>query len=320
MDFENPLDWNEDNLKALIDHGVEERLDLEYKASDSLLDLTIPRKKEEIGKDVSAMANSQGGIIIYGMTENSQGEGKPGLPKELDGKLDPTKISKERLENIILSNVSPRIPNLTIKPIRLDQTNPGKIAYLVDIPQSHTAHQSKDKRYYKRFNFSNIAMEDYEIRDVMHRNRFPIISLSIYCDPGTIKSLRINLMNEGGIAARNIKLILYWPPEISVSNQNLCGFRQMGNEKIDGAIYAVYVAYLNTQCLFPEDEIPITHFGDIRFGYQFSEWNSEAATDPCLDRACAGTLNLKWKVYADDMPPQTGQIDDIYQIPILPPR
>jgi len=316
MDFENPLDWNEENLKALIENGVEERLDLEYKASDSLLNLTNPKKKEEIGKDVSAMANSQGGMIIYGMTENSQGKGKPGLPKGLDGKLDPKEISKERLENIILSNISPRIPNLTINPIHLDQTEPGKIAYLIAIPQSHTAHQSKDKKYYKRFNFSNVAMEDFEIRDVMHRNRFPIISLSIYCDSGPTKMLWTNLRNEGGIAARNMKLIFYWPPEIQVLRQKVHGFSQMSGEKIDGAMYDPYVAYLNTQCLFPEDEAPISAFGDIRFAYRLAEWNSEATTDPCLDRACAGTLNLKWKVYADDMPPQTGQIDDIYQIPI----
>jgi len=234
MDFEKPLDWNEEDLEALIDHGVEERLDLEYKASDSLLDLTIPKKKEEIGKDVSAMANAQGGIIIYGMTENSQGEGSPGLPKGLDGKLDPREISKERLENIILSNVTPRISHLQIKPIQLNKTAPGNVAYLVSIPQSHTAHQAKDKKYYKRFNFSNIPMDDYEIRDVMNRSRFPLISIKIACDRDhQISTLRISLKNEGAIAARNMKLVLYWPPEIQISGLHLEGFQRSGQEKID---------------------------------------------------------------------------------------
>lgn len=318
MDFEKPLDWDEEDLEALIENGVEERLDLEYKASDSLLNLTDGRKKEEVGKDVSAMANAQGGIIIYGMTESRQGDGFPGIPKELDGKLNPSEISKERLENIILSNVTPRISNLQIKPIRLNRIAPENVAYLVSIPQSHTAHQAKDKKYYKRFNFSNIPMDDYEIRDVMNRSRFPLISLEIACDHGpmSMKRLRIRLKNEGAIAARNMKLVFYWPSEITILNQKLRGFQLRGKEKIAGETYDVYFGYLNARCLFPEDEALITDLGDFDFCYNIDTKSQDKISHPCLDRAIQGTFNLKWKIYADDMPPQTGQIDDIYQIPI----
>lgn len=311
------MNWNEDDLEALIENQIEERLDLEYKASDSLLNLTDNRKKEEVGKDVSAMANAQGGIIIYGITENKQGDGFPGIPKKLDGKLNPREISKERLENIILSNVAPRISNLQIKTIQLNKIAPENVAYLVSIPQSHIGHQAKDKRYYKRFNFSNTPMDDYEIRDVMNRSRYPLISIKITSDRASTSTLRISLKNEGAIAARNMKLVLYWPPEIQISGHHLEGFQTSGKEKIDGEIYDVYIGYLNTRCLFPDDEAQITNFGKFRFGYNnLEKYQNAPSTDPCLDRSLRNALNLKWKIFADDMPPQMGQIDDIYQIPI----
>lgn len=48
---------------------------------------------------------------------------------------------------------------------------------MVEIPQSHTAHQAFDKKYYKRFNFNSEPMHDYEIRDILNRTKFPIIDL-----------------------------------------------------------------------------------------------------------------------------------------------
>ena len=40
---------------------------------------------------------------------------------------------------------------------------------VVEIPKSLTAHQARDLRYYRRYNFESVAMVDYEIRDVMNR-------------------------------------------------------------------------------------------------------------------------------------------------------
>jgi len=48
---------------------------------------------------------------------------------------------------------------------------------VIDVPQSSTAHQASDKRYYKRFNFESVPMEDYEIRDVMQRTEAPSLGL-----------------------------------------------------------------------------------------------------------------------------------------------
>jgi hypothetical protein len=48
------------------------------------------------------------------------------------------------------------------------------VAYIVTVPQSTRApHQASDKRFYKRFNFQSVAMEEYEIRDVARRAETP---------------------------------------------------------------------------------------------------------------------------------------------------
>ena len=54
-------------FKLYIDEGIEESLNLDYKAAGALG--KTDGKKKEISKDVSAMANSDGGRIIYGVPE-----------------------------------------------------------------------------------------------------------------------------------------------------------------------------------------------------------------------------------------------------------
>ena len=56
------------DLDRLIADGVEENISLDYKAADSLQN--TDGKKKEIAKDISAMANSAGGVIIYGIKEH----------------------------------------------------------------------------------------------------------------------------------------------------------------------------------------------------------------------------------------------------------
>ena len=55
------------DLDSLILNHIEENIHLDYKAADALS--KSDNKKKEISKDVSAFANSDGGVIIYGIRE-----------------------------------------------------------------------------------------------------------------------------------------------------------------------------------------------------------------------------------------------------------
>jgi hypothetical protein len=59
--------WSLERVRLLITEKVRERQDLEFKES-----LPAPGKNEGIGKIVSAMANSGGGTIVYGIVEDDQ--------------------------------------------------------------------------------------------------------------------------------------------------------------------------------------------------------------------------------------------------------
>ena len=168
-----PWEWNEQDVLDLITNAVTEDLNLDYKQCDSLA--RTDGKKKEISKDVSSFANSAGGTIVYGVVEDKH------LPTAIDVGYDPHgDITKEWLENVITSTIHPRIDGFRIKPVALTSAHPGRVLYVVYIPQSKRPHQANDYRFYKRFNFKAEPMEEYEIWDVARRNEAPDLSLTFH--------------------------------------------------------------------------------------------------------------------------------------------
>jgi hypothetical protein len=154
--------WDEARLQRYIDNDIQEGLYLEYKESRALS--KSGDKPVKITKEVSAMANSDGGIIIYGIDNNIQWS-----------PVDKTTIKKDWLESII-NNVRPRVDGIILHSVQLSSED-NHVAYVIEIPQSNTAHQATDKKYYKRHNSLATPMDDYEIRDIMNRNKHPRIEL-----------------------------------------------------------------------------------------------------------------------------------------------
>jgi hypothetical protein len=99
------------------------------------------------------------------------------------------------LEQVISTNIQPRIDGLRIYPIALPSKGADRVAYVVDIPQStsRAPHQSRDSKYYKRYNFRSVAMEDYEIRDIMRRASTPDLWVRFSFGPDDAASIRVPL-------------------------------------------------------------------------------------------------------------------------------
>jgi hypothetical protein len=191
--------WDEARIQQLIDDEIEESVTLDYKASAALG--KTDGKKKEISKDVTAMANSAGGTIIYGVSEHQQAN-KQHLPKSIDP-IDRTKFSKEWLEHVINSNTHPRIEGLVIHPVGLASGSTDAV-YVVEIPQSTVPHQARDFRYYKRYNFESLPMLDYEVNDV--RNRRSTIQTLVIVEV-TLKHSSVvflTVRNVGTVEARNV--------------------------------------------------------------------------------------------------------------------
>jgi predicted HTH transcriptional regulator len=182
-EMKDSVEWNEADVSSLIANEVQESLTLDYKQSDALG--KSDGKKNELSKDVSAFANSSGGTILYGMTENGH------YPTLIDSGLDPTDISKEWIEQVLNSSVHPKIDGLRINQIPLSSTGTGRVLYAICIPAatSRAPHQAKDKRYYKRYNFESVPMEDYEIRDLYRRASTPDLWIEFSFGTGKTKNL-----------------------------------------------------------------------------------------------------------------------------------
>ena len=167
-----PWEWDEKDLQELVRDSVTENLTLNYKACDSLQN--TDGKKAEISKDVSALANSAGGTIVYGIEEVNR------VATSLDTGFDPNATTKEWLEQVINSRIQRKIDGIRINPVELKSIHPGRVAYVVYVPQSVRApHQASDKKFYKRYNFESVPMEEYEIRDVARRLTMPILRLEL---------------------------------------------------------------------------------------------------------------------------------------------
>jgi hypothetical protein len=155
------------DLQRLVDEKLPESLTLDYKASPALS--KDDKKREELCKDVSALANSAGGQIVYGIEEKNQ------KPTRVDEGAAP-EITREWIEQVLNSRIQPRIQGLVITPI---EVKPARYAYVITVPQATALapHQAPDGKYYRRFNFQSVPMADYEIRDMMRRSVDPDLVL-----------------------------------------------------------------------------------------------------------------------------------------------
>lgn len=326
--------WDQDRVEQYISQGIEESLNLDYKAADALE--KNEKKKNEIRKDVSAMANSDGGIIIYGLTEDTSN-------RHLPGSLDPidrNTISKEWLEQVI-SNIRPKIEGVIIHPVTINDSKTD-VVYVVEIPRSHTAHQASDKRYYKRFNFQSVPMEDYEIRDVMGRLQharieleFAILTRIIFTgrtipdrslplgkgepETETIYELIVTMVNTGKVYAQYIEARIEMPCDLVFDFDVANGFKPSRRFDIDQ--YCIYdcdntkrditghsgtmpIGLSGTMSMIPK-------YGPARYVPLLPKRKIQAEEF----RLCKNFKSIDWKgnkikwtTYADNAPPYSGEI------------
>jgi len=324
MELNNILD-----LINLIDNQVEENIHLDYKSADSL-SKTVDKKKE-IAKDVSAFANSDGGVIIYGIKEFDELE-KRHLPEAITP-INREIFTKEWLEQVINSNITPRIEGIIIQPISLDK-NSNDVVYVVSIKKSNTAHQASDLRYYKRFNFERVAMLDYEIRDIMNRKKTPLISLTFILEKyiyevkssfpvinysfnekvekekeyETLNTLYVYGKNIGGIYTNYVNCFIDVPEEILAADE----YNYRESIEINGIVHKRL--YCDNTILEVKEVVP------VGLTYSTKYWPSRY--DPILPNTKLKLTDIKlrsnmenlrgkiyWEVFADNAEKRVGKIE-----------
>lgn len=138
------------DIQNLINGKIKESLTLEYKKEIG--------KNEEIAKDISAFANTSGGVIIYGVEE------KDGIPVSFN--WIESKGIKERIENVLLSKILPKLEEYKIKQIN-NPNNKAESVYIITVQESINAPHMANYKYYKRHNFQSVPIDDYGVKEAI---------------------------------------------------------------------------------------------------------------------------------------------------------
>ncbi len=287
-------EWTKQRLEQMIADGVEEHSSLDYKRADSLA--KTDGKRIEVTKDVSSFANSAGGILIYGVAEF---EDKPRehLPERLDP-IQRGEISREWLDQVI-QTIQPRIEGLLIHPVTISAAD-DTVCYVVEVPQSHTAHMARDHRYHKRHNFTTAQMEDYEVRDVMNRRKHPKIRGFVFVnrntDPLNPKDegvVIVRLENVGRALARHAMVELELPLDMN------------GPIAIDQPVWTKQTEEGTCQTFRLHSESPLFPDSDVYLRRTFQKhvtWRMNQAE-------FISTRHVKVNIFADEMPPIRATLD-----------
>lgn len=150
-------------LANLARDRIPESINLDYKRE---LNLDAKEGKREAAKDVSAMANSAGGRIVYGIDEQSLPDGSMAagdIRPLTDGTI------MERLETVLLSTIHPR-PRFRAYKVEVQ----GGFALVVEVEPAyardlHMVTGYSEARFYRRSDRHTIVMTEPEIREAYAR-------------------------------------------------------------------------------------------------------------------------------------------------------
>ena len=260
MNFHEQENYTFDDIQALIDNHAEEGVHLELKRANAL----SKENADKVTKTFSAFANSDGGVVIYGIAEEDHVASDYSF-------VDGNKITSEYI-SMLARYVQPAIEGLRIYPIRKDDDF-SKSIYVVKVPRSDKApHMAKDHKYYKRNNVESIPMEDFDVKDVMNRIHNP--ELGIFACFLNKLSQKVNgqeytkflffamIGNFGRVLSHDYKLISYFfciDDDLSPNYNPVHPLVTKAKTLVIGDMYCTKISTPSIESIFPNEKIEFGH-------------------------------------------------------------
>jgi hypothetical protein len=205
------------DFEHFLAQSIEEHQNLEYKPRGMLVDrndVVIKPKNNNrwdivgfsvLAKVVAGFANAEGGLLVLGVEElEERHEGT--LIKRRPGGISPLpiNITRENIENQLITKIRPLIEGITIIPLYPDDTH---VIYLIDVPQSVRApHRVDELFYYQRHNFSTHEMLHFQIADLFGKRFAPNLDIELKWGSGTTDHFILHplIHNEGRAVAKYV--------------------------------------------------------------------------------------------------------------------
>ena len=191
------------DLMGLISNGVPEGAQLEYKEA---LPGNDDESKKEFLRDVSAMANTAGGDIIYGVREERPGDDAPAAEiVAITGEdIDSRKLW---MENLIRDGIEPRLTGVGIHVVPADGA--GSV-FIVRVPRSwngpHVVNFRKHWRFYARNSAGNYQMNVSQVREAF------VLRESLGDKLEAFRNERIKRIKDDPALGQGAKLVLHLQP------------------------------------------------------------------------------------------------------------
>lgn len=135
------------DIEALIQAKIDESQNLEYKEPSNDLE----KDCNNIAEGISGFLNTDGGILIYGVSEIKEGDHR--YPTDTKW----CSATKERLEGLLVSRIYPWEEQIKIKRIQSEENKQNGI-FVIEVPKSSNPPHMYDYRYYQRLNFRTLPM------------------------------------------------------------------------------------------------------------------------------------------------------------------
>lgn len=229
--FEN---ITEEIIRQEYAFNKEEDLQLDFKLTNGSFETSDDRKNLAIA--LSGFANSEGGLIIWGINARKNKDGVDcscGIEE-----IKQLRKAINRLNSLTGELVSPLVEGVCHKSIELSE-DAGIIVTLIPASDSgpHMA-KGRESRYYKRSGDSFYKMEHYDIEDMFGRRKKPNLNLFTFLETGVDVisgygewrecKVIIGIINDGrGIAKYPYISLKIYPP-YELSHYGLDGNRNVG--------------------------------------------------------------------------------------------
>ncbi|HEX3933110.1 MAG TPA: ATP-binding protein [Puia sp.] len=159
----------EEDILRLVSNKIPENKSLDYKRD---LKLSQDKDRKEFLFDVTSMANTDGGCLVYGIEEAKDEKGQnTGIPEMIVGfGIDNFDKLAQAIEDNIKGNTEPRITNIALNPITVKNKNVLVVGISKSLGLPVMVTFNETNKFYRRRNSGKYCVDVYELNQMFMQN------------------------------------------------------------------------------------------------------------------------------------------------------